>query len=299
MNYANEIEIDLFDLFRSLISKWKILIICLVVGGLLGGTYTYYKTPDSDSIILSDDERTEVETIYNLEKQYLASKVRVSEILENSLKSGISEADSTFILAVNNLYSIIENSKAFFSYGQGLYYNELVFGKTESYENSKSIFLYAAIGAALGVFIGGAVICFAYCFSDKLRTVREMTSYFKLDSLAIIDSKKCSEKTVESLSNDIVLEAKKNNISKVYISVPYSDKAKEIANKIIVSLSKKSVESDIIGFPISFDESDLNNKRIGIVFAEEIGLSRFEQIDDNIKKCNLYDAVSLGCVVIK
>ncbi|WP_026659865.1 hypothetical protein [Butyrivibrio sp. AC2005] len=58
MEYRDNLEIDLIDLAKKILSKWHILIICMIIFGILGGVVGYYKSgvevyTDSDETVVT------------------------------------------------------------------------------------------------------------------------------------------------------------------------------------------------------------------------------------------------------
>ena len=58
MEYRDNLEIDLIDLAKKILSKWHILVICMIIFGILGGVVGYYKSgveidTDSDETVVT------------------------------------------------------------------------------------------------------------------------------------------------------------------------------------------------------------------------------------------------------
>ncbi len=118
MDYRNKLEVDLIDLAQKVLSKWRILIIFMIVFGILGGAIGYYKSG----------------TMISTESEEVISTTTDTDI--SSLKAALTQSSANFVEGVYKQYEI-EYSEYSDLLEQGnsfLFLNENeIFGFSKSY----------------------------------------------------------------------------------------------------------------------------------------------------------------------
>lgn len=105
-DYRDELEIDLKDLFFSIIKRWKLLIVFMLIGGILGGIGGYIKA--KDEVLTAIEKSTSESADKSLEGKFTAKELyevnttlatykdfskRYNELLEYKNNAPIMEID--------------------------------------------------------------------------------------------------------------------------------------------------------------------------------------------------------------
>ena len=123
-DYRDNLEIDLKDLFIQIISKIKLIAICMVLGAIIGGAYIFLQPQQSNTEeedetaetsttetltteetieALTDKEKNEVEMTVN---SYLSYKELYDNILDYKENSILMNMDSNAVYTSYSLYYI-------------------------------------------------------------------------------------------------------------------------------------------------------------------------------------------------
>ena len=99
----NYVEIDLFDLCRDILKKWKIVVACVLICALLGGLYAVFQTkkakPDEATTIkeltasLTQEEKDNVEDAARIIESYREMYAKQKEYNDNSIYQNLNPYD--------------------------------------------------------------------------------------------------------------------------------------------------------------------------------------------------------------
>ena len=151
------------------------------------------------------------------------------------------------------------------------------------------------IGAVLGALLGAAVIAFAYLVSGKLRTPSDMESPYGIPVLAVLVSGEDAK--LEQVARGIARLMKERKLTTLAISMADTQEAKTAAAHLREKLeaqcaSVRTVPGDAVEFIGEVSEAD------AVLFVEQVGKSRYRDIESRTEVCRKFCIPSAGCVVI-
>lgn len=129
----DDIEIDFKDLFFYILSKWKLIIILMVIGAVGAGAFSYYRSAKaangaSDSTneyskenlkeakaALSDDEAANVEAIYRQYKAYQTNQQTMADNITNSIFFTYEDEDPVLKVSKYCIVSDVQNIDSYFA----------------------------------------------------------------------------------------------------------------------------------------------------------------------------------------
>ena len=313
--YREDLEIDLKDLILFILKKWKMLLMAVVIGSLLGGVYGAIVAqrpavhPDTTTDIavlannLSPKERMDVNIAFRAYQQCLD----VYEMLDEMQDQGDINAKIELVKATQQLLNIYVD----FSDGQKAYYvslfnednldNKLIDLKPANIDNNISkerLFKYVLMGAILGEFILVFAFALNYFLTPKLRVVDDLRTAFHLSVIGITESKNFKS---DFLSRCIYARAKKADAKKIFLISSSDD---EIINKGMDTICTQLDGTDIIlnARNCIISDSEVINaifESDGVVLLEGIGRSLYDDIDREVELCKIVGVPILGVVVIR
>ena len=326
--------INFGDLIHHLLKKWIVLIVFILVFGLAANVYGYRRASLS-----TERERRALEEYaqsvgINTEElpEYMTAELA-------GLKEALTEEEASFVEAVAKLYmyrmwasdkinaelvvgepdqSDLEMVQTLYYANEGVesatqvmtsaeksYYNVLVKGLsgtdmsvTENNISSPGFVQpkWILIGCAFGLFIGVCVIAMVYAGSGKLRTASDMEIPFGVPVLAKVKPE--DDAVLESVSQGLFRLMKGNAFTSIALAAIDTPEAKAVTEKMCQELK----EADITVTEVSGESKDFIGKIAGadtVLFVEQIGKSRYQNIEENVSACRKFCIPTAGCVVIR
>ena len=214
------IEIDLVEIFYVLLSYWKLILIILIVGAVLGGAYQKvcvghsYKADASifiantDSVITISDMQLSSELSVDYQK-ILTSRVTLKRVIDDinlnmnyrqlSQLVAVTSEESSHVLKIsattsdpklsqniaNSLMNVgIDRIQKVVNGSEAT----IVDGATRDavIEVTPSIFKYAGIGGLLALCLSCLIIIIAYMSDNTIKTEEDIQEWFELPVLASI-----------------------------------------------------------------------------------------------------------------
>lgn len=240
----DDIEIDFKDLFFYILSKWKLLIILMVIGAVGAGAFSYYRSGkaanaaaatdtysdeklETAKAALSDDEASNVEAIYRQYQAYQTNQQTVADNIANSVF--FTYADKSPVLKVSKycVQSDIQNIDGYFA--------DMSLGETQIEEIRKIIGVSSEVKDL-------EKLVSIYSNNDSVQTFTDQTDMtsgryktFLTVSVLGTDKSQCDEieKVVdEALQNEeTTLQSVDPNVSVTYVDAKYTDNAEDYINE--------------------------------------------------------------------
>ncbi len=324
------IEINIYDLIRHLRKKWPIVLIFMLAAALLANLYGWRQATAA-----ADRERQALEE-YALQQGVEAGDLpehMTAELAE--LRSELSEQEASFVEAVAKLYMyrmwasdkinaeliVGEPDEGDLEIVQTLYYaNEGVESGTNVMTSAEKTYYnvlikelsgadmsavtqdisapgmiqpkWLLIGCVLGALLGCAAVSVLYMMSGKLRIAGDMENPYGVPVLAIVHGEK--DMDTDGLTKGLVrLLGDKRTLAIYAVDVP---EAREAADRIGETLGKNNIcvtmTSDD-GFVGKIAEAG------AVLFVEQIGKSRYSDIERHVSACRKFSVPAAGCIVVE
>lgn len=182
---------------------------------------------------------------------------------------------------------------------------------------------YVVLGAILGAFLVCMVRAMAYILSNKLKAEDNVSAYLGVTSLGLIMEDKAFTKGVvgkvdawlDSLAkrnlgnltkeqqlkmavSNILLYCEKGNMKQIYLNSSINC-LEEKAGELVQMLNERGITVKD-GFSILQDASAMEemSKADGVVFIEQAGKSRYEDLEREVKLCKEHEKTVIGLVVL-
>ena len=303
-DYMDNIEIDLFDLVRFILKKWKILLMATVIGAILGGVYiSLFPTKEDTSVMedevdpsskLTNKEKSDVDLAYRAYMQCLD--------LYDQMEEKPDEIAIDLRIELIKATQQILGASSSFSSDQKTYYASLfedLASNKVKLEPVASTNKCIAVGTFTGLFLAVLGYCLKYIFSPTLRTVDDLRGAFQLPIIGIID---CTNDQIPAIIVSSVAACAKNAEAHALCLVTDSDNAHviEIQNKVINMLEEKegSVKSKGIVITDSNAIEDIAASN-GVILFAKIWKSRYADIARELELCRNSGTPIMGAVVIR
>ncbi len=322
----NEVTIDLFDLFKKILSKWKTVICLGVCFAVLGGWYGY------DSAVKHTEASEEQHRKYLEDASGMPDYF--TEELYN-LRSSLSENAADFAEAYAKIYGNFlekycdeaydaENDKDLEAYMMFLdsykdvlsvmggtqreYYDMLISAdKTgnaraqETQTSSQEVSVFQLKWIIIG-FLGGIVIaciCIAvpYLTSQKLRTAKDMDISFGVPLLAVAEE--ISEAQTDVLATGICAVARKKGLHSIALWGSGDKDAAKIRDALAGQFQKEGFQAVSSN---ELDEQEFLKKLAeaeSAVLIERKGKSRYKEIRNETDVCRNFGVDLIGSIVVK
>ena len=326
--------INFGDLLQHLLKKWVVLIAFVLVFGLAANVYGYHKSSVSterkrkaleeyaQSVgtnaedlpeymtaelaelreALTDEEASFVEAVAKLYMYRMWASDRINAELV------VGEPDQGDLDMVQTLYYAnegVQSATQVMTSAEKSYYNVLVKGLagTDMSVTEKDIsspgFVqpkWLLIGCMFGLFVGACVITIAYTGSGKLRTASDMEIPFGVPVLA--NAKEKNEIDAESVAKGIQRLLQRQKESGLVLCAADTPQAAEISGKLEEALRKCDIsvqrivsgKDDFLGTSAEAD---------AVLLVEQIGKSRYKEIEEHVTDCRKFCIPVVGCVVLK
>ena len=328
------LEINFNDMLREIRKKWAILLAFVLVAAVAANFYGYRRASLS-----ADRERRALEEYaqsLGTTADALPEHMTV-ELAE--LRSALTEEEASFVEAVAKLYMYrmwasdkinaelvvgepddgdleivqtlyyanegVQSATQVMTSAEKSYYNVLVKGLsgTDVSITEKDIsspgFLQAkwlVIGCALGALLGICWIALRYVLAGKLRTAADMETPYGVPVLA--ELKSADDPEIDSVVKGICRLMKEKQLSSIAVCSVNTTEAVGVRKKMKDLLGAKGMTvSELSEGDEGFigQVSDLES----VLFVEQIGKSRYKEIEKNTAACRKFCIPTAGCVVIK
>ena len=325
------IEVNFFDLCRHLLKKWPVLLAFTLGVGILTNLYGWYRvsakaereqelldeyaaqigeyaetvpeelTPELAELraVLTEQEASFVEAVAKLYmyRMWASDKINAELI--------VGEPDEGDLEIVQTLYYAnegVQSGTNVMTSAEKSYYNVLVRGLsgTDMSAVSKDIsdpgFLqlkWLLVGCILGLFFGCIVVCFFYLASGKLRTASDMEMPYGIPVLANLRGE---ENTTELQGLTKGIERILGNGKTLAVCCADAPEAKNLCGKLTEMLKECGIETRLTsesGFVGEIAEAD------AVLFVEQLGKSRYSDIERHVSACSKFGVPSAGCVVVE
>ena len=326
----NGIEINFLDLCRYYLKKWPILLAITLTTGLLANVYGWRQ-----AAVSSEMERESVVEYASALGDYAADipDQLAAELAE--LRSALTEQEASFTEAVAKLYMYrmwasekinaelivgepdggdleivqtlyyanegVQSGTNIMTSAEKAYYNVLVRGLsgTDMSPVSKDIsnpgFIqskWLVIGCVLGLLLGCVILALIYLLSGTLRVASDMEEPFGVSVLARIQ--KTDHTEWESLAKG--LERLLGERKKLAVCCADSPEAEKCCADLAESLSGRGLQVKTVSrerFVGDTAESD------AVLFVEQIGKSRYTDIEKHVSDCRRFGIPTAGCIVVE
>ncbi len=328
------LEVNFYDMFRQIRKKWAVLLALVLIFAVAADFYGYHRASVSaererrgleeyaqslgttvDALpehmtaelaelrsVLTEEEAAFVEAAAKLYmyRMWASDKIN-AELVVGEPDDGDLEIVQTLYYANEGVQSAIQVMTS----AEKSYYNVLVKGLsgTDMSVTEKEIsspgFIqpkWLAIGCALGVLLGVCCIALSYMLSGKLRTAADMETPYGVPVLAKLKSENDDE--IEPVVKGLCRLLKEKQLSSIALcsadsteAIHVRDKIKELMAVREVAVSELSAgDNGFIG-----RVSDMES----VLFVEQIGKSRYREIEKNTAACRKFCIPTAGCVVIE
>lgn len=325
------LEIYVPDLIRQILRKWYVLFIFILVTAVCANFYGYYRATASAEKELRQLESYAAAhgtTIDQLPEHMTAELA--------DLRGELSEEEATFVEAVSKLYMYrmwasdkinrelivgdpdnsdieivqtlyyanesVQSAVQVMTSAQKSYYNVLVkeLSDTDMSETENELSVpgvvqprWIVIGAVLGIIIGIMAISFSYILSGKLRTATDLERPFGIPVLA------CEhDPDLNSISRGIARLLNEKGSQTIYISIVDTQSARNIKLKLAQELKNAGV---MVLSPEDEGTTYVGNisKAGAVLFVEQIGKSKYSDIEKHVNACRNYGVPAIGSIVLK
>lgn len=319
-DYKDNIEIDLKDLFRYIIQYWKLIMIGILVGAIIGGCYAAVATRQQEEVpiltqedyrsALTEKEAREVELLYDAYNEYQMIKEEI-----DSSKAGATELQDRFEL-VESAYQLFTAQNAL-SANAKAYYNSFfeddltdsadapVENNTISPENKTNttdVLKFVLIGALVGAIIVMGIYAMKYALSPTVKTADDIRLAFEVPILGTVSEQGSKANGNSFLSAVILGAARKEQYERIFmITSDENDRYREIVGDIQTDIKDEAGVSIVSGVhnltDITVAES-VNAKDAAVIVAQ-IKASKFEDVAREIELCYNYGVRILGAIIIE
>lgn len=328
-NYKDNLELDLKDLLRHIMTYWKIIAAFAVIGCILGSAFSMF-CPQKQLVTanpideLSKKDRQQVETA--VETYLLFQKVH--EIYSDKIAKELDSLDADSNMDQSKSESIYYEVSTLRTSAEGLTSNTLysalnadqkaAFNQMIPQGISKMDFLedadsdipsdnttshnlnikYPTIGLFAGIFLVCIIATLKYILSPTLKTEDDLRTAFKLPVVGTISAGNDDGLSVICSSITAIIKAGKAQTLSLVSSLPGT--ADDHIAKASAYLKEKgnNIESinSILSDPAAIDQVANSD---GVILFESIGKSTYENIHRELELLNNLGINVVGAVVAK
>lgn len=316
-NYsADEVEIDLIDLIKVLVTRWKSIILCAVVFMVLvSGLYTVKSMFDSKSLeepltqeIIDADIREAYQELleqyddnlkmFEMKPEILNEYSQAVEMLDKELEnlSMIPESDETArlesLVKISTLQSVLNNASSMRSKFVDLKrpeepvdfeeFEEVYLTENQSEIEGDQGFDFSIKYTVAGFILGGFIACFGwamvYLMDGKIKTVSEVIRSFNVNALGAPDKQGLVAANVKNFMTD--------DVNTIFITCSGSDAdSSESIEKI--SSAVKNMLGDIkvisaVGLNYNADTAAMLSDADAVVLVEKLKCSKHSSVAEEI-----------------
>ena len=315
-DYRENIEIDLKKLFWYILRHWKVILLGMIIGLILGLCYrpvamelaprsNESQTLDDFRGKLTEKEASETEMLYNAYIEY--------QKLYSDLAGSEADYDDRFEL-VESAYQLFTAQNALSANAKS-YYNDLMErdmgvvadDSSSRHENEavqgrniKQSLRNAPIGALLGLLIVVVIYALMYILTPTIKTADDIRLVFRLPVIGTVLE---TAQSTSLISAAILGAAKKEQTERVFAISSIEDRVsyKNLSEKIIRSLENITNISVFTGNNIFTDITAAESIKSSdaVVLIEQIGVTRYEDVAREVELCYNYGIKLLGVVIIE
>ena len=328
------LEINFYDMLRQIRKKWAVLLAFVLIFAVAAVFYGYRKaslSAERERRALEEYARSLGTTVDTLPEHMTV------ELAE--LRSALTEEEASFVEAAAKLYMYrmwasdkinaelvvgepdngdleivqtlyyanegVQSATQVMTSAEKSYYNVLVkdLSGTDMSVTEKEIsspgFIqpkWLVIGCALGAMLGVCCIALSYMLSGKLRTAADMETPYGVPVLARLKSENDTE--IESLVKGLCRLLKEKQLSSMALCSTDSTEAVHVRNRLKELLSARGMTvSELSAGDNGFigQISDMES----VLFVEQVGKSRYREIEKNTAACRKFCIPTVGCVVLE
>ena len=328
------LEINFYDMLREIRKKWAILLVFVLVFAVAANFYGYRRA----SLSAERERRAMEEYAQSMGTTVDALPEHMTVELAE-LRGALTEEEASFVEAAAKLYMYrmwasdkinaelvvgepdggdLEIVQTLYYANEGVqsatqamtsaeksYYNVLVKGLsgTDMSSTEKDIsspgFMqpkWLVIGCALGALLGICCIALRYMLSGKLRTAADMESPYGVPVLAELNS--ADDPEIDSVVKGICRLMKEKQLSSIAVCSVNTAEAVGVRKKMKDLLGAKGMTVSELS---EGDEGFIGqvSELESVLFVEQIGKSRYKEIEKNTAACRKFCIPTAGCVVIK
>ena len=328
------IEISFYDMLRHIIKRWPVLLVIAIIAGAAGNIYGYHKAsvaaererirlenyaaalgttvdklPDHMTGELADlrgelteEEATFVEAVAKLYMYRMWASDRINAEMD------VGTPDANDLEIVQTLYyanESVQSATNVMTSAQKSYYNVLVrelsgtdMGTIDKDISSPGMIQpkWIIIGTVLGLFLGVCYFALAYMMSGKLRLAKDMEEIYGIPVLATV--KQTSAAGLESVSKGVKRLLDNKNLESLAVCFPEEKTAQQVCQELIVRLEEEGIKASAANSTSSSFVGDVSDKS-AVLFVEQVGKSRYRDIEACAAACRHFQIPTAGCVVIE
>ena len=328
------LEINFYDMLRQIRKKWAILLAFILIFAVAADFYGYRRASLSEE----RERRALQEYAQSLGTTVDALPEHMTVELAE-LRSALTEEEAAFVEAIAKLYMYrmwasdkinaelvvgepddgdleivqtlyyanegVQSATQVMTSAEKSYYNVLVknlsgidMSVTEK-EISSPGFLqpkWIVIGCALGAFLGICCIALNYMLSGRLRTAADMEIPYGVPVLAKLKSENDPE--LESIVKGLCRLLKEKQNSSIALCSADSSEARRVRESLKVLLSERGITAS----ELSAEDEGLIGQIAdmeSVLFVEQVGKSRYREIEKNTAACRKFCIPTAGCIVIE
>ena len=328
------LEINFYDMLRQIGKKWAVVLAFVLVFAAAADFYGYHKA----SLSAERERRALEEYAQSIGTTADALPEHMTAELAE-LRSALTEEEVSFVEAAAKLYMYrmwasdkinaelvvgepdngdleivqtlyyanegVQSATQVMTSAEKSYYNVLVKGLsgtdmsvTEKEISSPGLIQpkWLVIGCALGALLGVCCVAMCYMLSGKLRTAEDMETPYGVPVLAKLKSENDLE--IESVVKGICRLLREKQLSSIAVCSADSTEAVHVRNRMKELLTERGLtvgelsasDKGLVG-----EISDMES----VLFIEQVGKSRYREIEKNTAACRKFCIPTAGCVVIE
>ena len=327
------IEINFYDLVHRMAKKWFVLVAFILAFAFLADFYGYHR-----SITAAEKERKALaEYAESIGSTVEALPEHVTAELA-ALRGELTEEEASFVEAIAKLYMYrmwasdkinqelivgepdggdLEIVQTLYYANEGVqsaiqvmtsaeksYYNVLVkelsgtdMSITEKDISSPGLLQpkWLVIGAVLGLLLGACMIAMVYVLSGKLRVPEDMEVTYHVPVLATVNSTASIE--LESTAKGIRRLMQEKQLTRLAISAANTERAKAISEEMIAVLMMQNISTSLVSSNQGVFAGEVCDVD-AVLFVEQVGKSRYSEIENRTAVCRNYCIPIAGAIVI-
>ena len=328
------LEINFYDLFRHLMKKWAVLLVFVLIFGVAANFYGYHKaemtarrerqaleeyalsigtaTEELPEYMtaelaelrgaLTEEEASFVEAIAKLYmyRMWASDKIN-TELIVGEPDNGDLEIVQTLYYANEGVQSAIQVMTS----AEKSYYNVLVkeLSGTDMSLTEKDISVpgkiqpkWLIIGCVLGAFLGACMLSMVYILSGKLRSPEDMERPYGIPVLAEV--KTGDEEKLVPVARGVARLQKEKQMTSIAICAAETPGADDIRKELVELLQKQGINVILSSCEPSSFVGDVAGAD-SVLFIEQIGKSRYRDIEYRVTACRNFCIPVAGCVVVE
>ena len=328
------LEINFYDMLRQLRKKWAVLLLFVLVFAVATDFYGYRRASQS-----AEREQKALEAYAQSLGTTVDALPEHMTVELAELRNALTEEEASFVEAAAKLYMYrmwasdkinaelvvgepddgdleivqtlyyanegVQSATQVMTSAEKSYYNVLVknlsgidMSVTKKEISSPGLIQpkWLVIGCALGALLGVCCIALSYMLSGKLRTAADMETPYGVPVLA--ELKSANDMEIESIVKGLCRLLKDKQLSSIAVCSVNSTEAKSVCESLKALLTERGItvsefsarDDGLIG-----QLADLES----VLFVEQIGKSRYREIEKNTAACRKFCIPTAGCIVVE